>query len=580
MDGIFGFFGDPGETIFKEMHDAVSHRVGKAIQKTQTDSFSFGFGKSRDILWKHSPEAGISTQSGITAAICGFFTDQKSPITPTSFISCYKDKGISGVLQLRGSFLAALHDNNTGKSYLIRDAAGQRIIYYAVFGKRLLFSIEPKGVHQVGGFSRQLNFPALVQYLSLSFVPGRDTMLKGLFKLPAGCYLRWKADSAPVLYRYYRFEDTPKEKRSAQDWVLKFRKKFADCTADRIPQQGNVGVFLSGGLDSSIVTAQLANQHEGKLHTFSLHFGSRYPNELKFSSAVAKRYSTEHHVFEVKPKVFLKRLHEIFWCLDDPIGDPITIPNYELGAYARKYVDWIFNGEGGDPCFGGPKNYGMLLLHWYGEEERSRFYQEEAYLKLFKRAYSEIDHIFSSAFSEEVNREKQLYRVLTPFFNASSPAGYLDKLMAMNIKLKGENLILPKVDRMLGANGFYSLSPLFDERMIELSFAMSSNLKLKSGDEKLIMKLAFEKHLPSEVIFRPKEGMRIPLQHWFRGELKSYAKNLFTKEQVARAGIFNYERIRQLLDYDTGELEPRYGMKLWMLLIFEIWRRRVIENEK
>ncbi|HEC84858.1 MAG: hypothetical protein DRR08_05075 [Candidatus Parabeggiatoa sp. nov. 2] len=145
---------------------------------------------------------------------------------------------------------------------------------------------------------------------------------------------------------------------------------------------------------------------------------------------------------------------------------------------------------------------------------------------------------------------------------------------------EGQHLILPKVDRMLGANGFYSLSPLFDERIIELSFAIPSTLKLAGGDDKVIMKRAFKSQLPRRIITRPKVGMRVPVHFWFQNEMKSYMQHIFSRNAINRAGIFNYERIQKLMEYDIGEAQPRYGLKLWMLLTFEMWRRRVIENEE
>ena len=561
------------------MHHNLLHRVGNQIQISQTDKMSVGYGCSRDIHWQHRAEIGIATQDNITLAVCGFFTNAKQQYSPERLITLYQKNGIKALCQLQGSFLIALSDNKD--DYLIRDGAGQRTIYFSKTSGRLLFAIEPKGIHQTTDFQRRLNADALIQYLSFSFVPGINTMLADLYELPPGHYLHWHPHDLQLsLHRYYQFEKVKKEERSETEWINQFQQTVSDCIADRRASQQEVGVFLSGGMDSSVVTAELVRQHERKIQSFSLHFGKSYHNELKFAAAVAKRCNTKHHVFEIKPKNFLQRLREIIWYLDDPIGDPITMPNYELASYARDHVDWIFNGEGGDPCFGGPKNYGMMLLHWYGEEKREPFYQEEAYLKSFKRAYTELDHLLTPDFAKHLNRQKQLYSVLTPFFNSDKPEGYLDKLMAMNIRLKGAHLILPKVDRMLGANGFYSLSPLFDERIIELSFAIPSTLKLAGGDEKVIMKQAFKSRLPNRIITRPKVGMRVPVHFWFKDELKSYMRHIFSRNAINRAGIFNYERIQKLMEYDIGEDQPRYGIKLWMLLTFEMWRRRVIENEE
>jgi len=130
-----------------------------------------------------------------------------------------------------------------------------------------------------------------------------------------------------------------------------------------------VGVFLSGGLDSSIIAARVAQLHTGPVHTFSINFGKRYPNENAYARMVAERYGTIHHEVTIQPRDFAHRLPQIISALDEPSGDPITAPNFELARYASDKVGCIFNGEGGDPCFGGPKNIPMLLQQWYGGEE-------------------------------------------------------------------------------------------------------------------------------------------------------------------------------------------------------------------
>ena len=156
----------------------------------------------------------------------------------------------------------------------------------------------------------------------------------------------------------------------------------------------------------------------------------------------------------------------------------------------------------------------------------------------------------------------------------------LDKLQAINIRLKGAHLILPKVDRMTGAWGLRQLAPLFDERLIEMSFRMPPRLKLDRGVEKVILKRAYERDLPPEVIARPKSGMRVPVHFWFKGEMKKYARKILSPRKLREVGIFDQRRVRQLLDYDIDGGPARYGLRLWMLITFEIWRRIVVEGER
>ena len=164
-----------------------------------------------------------------------------------------------------------------------------------------------------------------------------------------------------------------------------------------------------------------------------------------------------------------------------------------------------------------------------------------------------------------------------PSVEIFSPAT-LNKLMSINVRLKGAHLILPKVERMLAASGLTPLSPLFDEDLLRLSFQMPTKMKLRHGVEKWALKRAYENDLPREVIDRPKSGMRVPVHYWFRGELKRRARRTLAPGVLRQENIFDPERVRQWLRYDTDEGPGRYGMRLWMLMTFELWRRTVVDS--
>ena len=214
--------------------------------------------------------------------------------------------------------------------------------------------------------------------------------------------------------------------------------------------------------------------------------------------------------------------------------------------------------------------------------ERSKSFREQAYLASYRRAYDEWLRLLTPEFRESLQSwggdgSQALESVLTPFFECERPQSFLNKLMAINIRLKGANLILPKVDRMLAAHQMVPLSPLFDDRLTQLSFEMPPKMKLRNGIEKIALKLAYKKELPQEIIARPKSGMRVPVHYWFQKELRRYARRLLSRRNLAAAGIFNADRVDQLLRYDTEERSGRYGLRLWMLMTFENWRHRVFE---
>ncbi|MEZ5300051.1 MAG: asparagine synthase-related protein [Verrucomicrobiales bacterium] len=162
---------------------------------------------------------------------------------------------------------------------------------------------------------------------------------------------------------------------------------------------------------------------------------------------------------------------------------------------------------------------------------------------------------------------------LTPHFAAARPARFLDKLLAINMRLKGAHLILPKVERMLAAHGMAPLSPLFDERLARLVFELPGHLKLHRGTDKVIFKRAYRGRIPDAVLDRPKSGMRVPVHFWFQGEMRRFAQRLLSAKALRGAGIFDERRVRELLRYESDRGPGRFGIRLWMLVTFELWRR-------
>ncbi|MGI0117950.1 asparagine synthetase B family protein [Zooshikella sp. RANM57] len=582
MSGLIGYFGcQPGE-IIQQMLYQLEYRFTNSPQQVSTSEFTAIVATVPDQA-NHNYHAGVWRKDNLVLVINGFFTGETYNTKPQDIIVNYVQNGINALCNLEGAFTIALYDRLSNTGYLIRDGSGQKTLYFGQVEQTLFFAVEPKAIHQLPHFSPQLNYAALAQYLSFSFVPGCNTMLKGLYELPAGHYLTWK-NNEYALKRYFLFEQASVkpifQSQTVDKSALQFKRLLTSAVGDRLPNTNDLGIFLSGGLDSSVVTVELARLKPKNLNTFSIHFGKKYPNELDYARAVAKQHNTQHHEVHIKPKHFLQRLSNIIWLLDDPIGDPITVPNFELAQYASNYSQWIFNGEGGDPCFGGPKNYGMLLSHWYGTDFAGpdKQMREINYLKSFQRAYDELDKLLTPDVKHSFSHDTDLVGILSPFFNTQMPDTLLNKLMAMNIRLKGAHLILPKVERMLQAHKLNALSPLFDERIVRFSFRLPGNQKINHGDEKLVIKQAYQSQLPAIVINRAKSGMRVPVQFWCQGEMKRYIKHIFSKKEVTQSGIFNYERLKQLINYNTGEHNSRFGIKLWMLLTFEIWRRLVIEK--
>lgn len=570
MSALFGFTGPWDPDLAKAMSSSLSHRIHAPATWLPSQTIHLGFapGGNAPSLFSHeSPD-------GHAAVLVGnLFAPSHDSNPARECLNLLLQKGPSGLDDLRGAFLLALRYQ--GKLILIRDGAGHRTFYYStLLPNRFLFSIEPKGISSAPGFPKTLRPGALAQFLSFSFIPGSETMLKGLSEGLPGHQLTYEPDRHQTTQRAF-FLPQLSEPTDIPDPVNAFRETFRDCVRSRLPQRP-VAALLSGGLDSSLVVAELSAlpEYPFPLKTFSIHFGTNYPNELEFAKKVAIHHQTDHEEVLIQPKDFLPHLQDLIWRLDEPVGDPVTMPNYLLAKYIGTQFTHVFNGEGGDPCFGGPKNLPMLLSQWYPPAHPSSRYLEQAYLTSFKRAYEELDWILTPEFRELISIEHDLEDLLTPFFEAPAPTSFLNKLQWMNMRLKGAHLILPKVERMMAAGGLTPCSPLFDERMMEWSFKLPPTEKLHHGIEKGILKKAFATELPPEIIQRPKSGMRVPVHFWFQKELKSWCRDLLHPLTLKQAGIFNPDRVQKLLNYETAEGPGRYGIRLWMLMTFELWRRQ------
>ena len=570
MSGLIAFTGPQNPLLRAQMLSTLSHRGTCLENHFETPNVTVAVCRRDNEPAIGELQTGYYREQDPAWAVAGFLLDRLP-----------RRVQLDEMKTIRGSAAIACIEGE--KLVVARDPLGCHGVYYGRAGDQWLVASEPKAITSQRKFRRTIRPASVALYLSCSFVPGKMTMLEDLFELEAGHYVELQTGKDPVVRRYFDFEKEEFDpaqidnSKPDQHWVTLTRKAVEDAVAERMPSEPPA-VFLSGGLDSSIVAAEVARQSPRQIETFTIHFGKKYRHELDFARSVADNIGSKHHEIEINPRNFIKRFRRMVWHLDDPIGDPITQPNYELARIVGERFGSVFNGEGGDPLFGGPKNIGMMLNHWYGVEREANF-RERAYLESYRRAWSELELLLSDRFRQQIDFATDVEAVFAPFLNGATSGSFLNKLMAINIRFKGANLILPKVDRMLAAHGVVPLSPLFDDRLTKLSFQMPPLMKLRSGIEKFVLKKAWEDRLPPEVINRPKSGMRVPVHFWMQREMRRFAKKSLGRRQLKRTGIFNPERVRQMLKYETEQASGRYGLRIWMLLTFEIWRQTVVEHK-
>jgi len=465
--------------------------------------------------------------------------------------------GVETLTKLVGMFTLMVWDRQKQVLYLARDPVGSRTIYYTRQGNIYYLASDMRSLSPY--HSRYLDLVALRDYLCCAFVPGSRTMWQDVSELRPGTVLTLPDERIETYWSLQEsIKDYPLEWHSK-----KLRNLLEEAVQDSLPQQEAVGVFLSGGLDSSTITALACKLHSEPIHTYSIHFGKTCPNELEFSGLIAQQYKTKHHILEITFDQMWKRLPETIGYLDDPIGDPLTVPNLLLGKLAAESIGVVLNGEGGDPCFGGPKNQPMLINQLYGE--MSGYDQLQAYLISFKKCASDLPQLLKAEIWDKVQNEPYIFSE-----ELDSTASYLNRLMSLNIKYKGADQILTKVNNLTKAVGLQGRSPLFDAKVVELSMQIPPHYKLSGVQEKAVLKQAVADLLPEKILNRPKSGMMVPVQLGFRSHWQKQAKALLLNRHAVISPYLNQSVIKDWLNYQ-GDTWDRYGVKLWLLTSLEYW---------
>ena len=458
-----------------------------------------------------------------------------------------------------------LHPIVLDKIPLVRDIIGENTVYYTHSSATLkTTSHAPQSLSP--GVSR-LNHHALVDYLSCAFVPGERTMFDGVHELRPGA--QWDGlGNAPKDVPFQLNED---HFDRPQSWYANHLRELLEAViATQLQDVRNqpVGIFLSGGLDSSLVAAFVKKLHTGPVHTISIHFGDAYPSELAWSSAVAAHIGSEHHILEVPTSIIASRTRDVMGMLDDPIGDPLTTPNLLMFEHAKSLgITHIFNGEGGDPTFGGPKNVPMVLHHLYGGDLQDL---SGMYFRSFQKCYDDLDELLTARVLRPTHEEQS--RLLTPYLQDDTAvmSSFLNRLMWMNVRLKGADHILAKVRNLGFHTKVQACSPLFDRRIVQAGFEIPAVLKLNGRREKAVLKDAVAGMLPEAVIERPKSGMMVPVQRWFRGPLRPWAESVLLDKTACLAPYLNRSVIEGWLRYEQMTY-PRHGVKIWLIIALELW---------
>lgn len=480
-------------------------------------------------------------------------------------------RAVTRLADIGGAFAVAWADAD-GTVHLARDPVGERTLFYAP-GAGGLFASSIRALLETGLVPRRLNLRAVAAYLCYAYLPGRETLIDGVYEVLPGERVTL-APGGVTREGYWALPAPPPDPRPEEVQAADLRRVLEEAVRRRLPDPGEpVGAFLSGGLDSSLVVALARRLHPAPVRTYSVSFGPGYANELPFSSLVAGHAGTDHRVVELSPAAVLHHLDDSVGLLSDPIGDPLTVPNALLFREAAEAVGVVLNGEGGDPCFGGPKNLPMVLSELYAGGGGGR---EASYLRAHLKCYDDLPDLLADPVRDAVAAAPLEADLAGPLRDPAL-ADYVARLQAINVRWKGGHHILPKVDALSFPFGVLPRSPLFDRRVVELAAGIPSRLKLHGSVEKYLLKRAVADLLPREVLDRPKSGMLVPVEGWFRGPLLPAARERLL-DGLAPYGLFRRGYLEKLLAGRLPGLRPRHGAKTWLLVTLEAWLRRVFSG--
>jgi asparagine synthase (glutamine-hydrolysing) len=498
-----------------------------------------------------------------------------SPLIPHA----YEEWGLDFAERLEGMFAIALWDRGRERLVLVRDRLGKKPLLYARLPDGpLAFASETKALLRLPGLPRELDLEQLDAYLALQYVPRSG--LKAIDKVPPGSLVVAEGGGLRVM-RYWRPEPAP----AGGDWVERVREEVTAAVRRRLVSDVPLGALLSGGLDSSVVVAAMAAASPEPVRTFTIGFAEEVYDERPFARAVAERFGTRHEELEVDPSPDL--LDRVATAFDEPFGDEAALPMLLVCEQTRRHVTVALVGDGGDEAFGGYERYrahalasriprlagaagssALGVIPAARRRPRSTLFRARRFLEVAAQPQRDRYARLVEVFPLELRR-----RLWTDEARAHAAAAMLPddpdlRIVDIESYLPGD--LLPKSDLASMAVSLELRSPFLDHHVLELGLALPPEL----ARGKAALKQAFAVDLPPGIADRPKTGFGVPLDAWFRGELRARSEELVLAG--ADRGLFRRAELERLLR-DHADRRADHGHRLWCLCTLELWQRRYLD---
>ncbi|WP_059171471.1 asparagine synthase (glutamine-hydrolyzing) [Bacillus sp. FJAT-27445] len=510
-------------------------------------------------------------------------------------IALYSHLGEKAVQKLRGMFAFVIWDKQEKKLFGARDHFGIKPFFYYENEGKTLFASEKKSI-LLALENEEMNYDSLQHYLTYQFVPEPETMTEGIHKLEPGHYFTREAGGKMEIKRFWKAHFAPVLK-SEDEFTKEIRDVLFDSVNMHMRSDVPVGSFLSGGIDSSII-ASIAKEFHPAIKTFSVGFERDGFSEIDVAKETAEKLGVENISYVITPEEYMAEVPKIMWHMDDPLADPACVPLYFVAREARKHVTVVLSGEGADELFGGYNIYrepgdlqvfnkiprvGKVLLKGIAgimpEGTRGKSFIERGITPMEERYIGN-----AKMFTEEEKRELlNVYREGLDFTDItkklySESEGYnpVDRMQYIDIHTWMRGDILLKADKMTMAHSLELRVPFLDKEVFAVASRIPADLKTANGTTKYILRKAAESFVPAHVLNRKKLGFPVPIRHWLKEEMNSWAKDIIRESNTDH--LFNKQYVLRLLDeHCLGKADN--SRKIWTVLMFMVWHQVYVEDK-
>jgi len=525
-------------------------------------------------------------------------------------VHLYEEYGLDFVKHLRGMFVLAIWDANQKRLVLARDRLGKKPMYYRLDEGRLAFASELKALLQIPGVPRTLNRQSVLRFLTLQYVPHPHCMLEGFSKLPPAT-IGIVQNGQLKLQTYWSapFDQPELGRTRVEDWQDELRSTLTEAVRLRLRSDVPLGAFLSGGVDSTIICGLMQSQLDRPVQTFSIGFPVAAFDERAYAREASQHLGTEHHEAMVTPDA-LSILPQLIWHYDEPFGDSSAIPTMYLSQMTRQNVTVALTGDAGDELFCGYERYRAarvagtadILPRWMRQIASSvisRMPASSAHRSFTRRLKRLMESLAQDPERRYLNwitifNSSRLEWLVTPelwkLAQTEDPAAcifdaykkyptrdFITRTTATDVQTYLPCDILTKVDIASMAASLECRCPMLDHKVVELAARMPIEVKQTASQSKKVLVDTFKDLLPTSIQTRKKMGFGVPIDHWFRDELKPLLYDILLSERCLSRGLLNPVAVRTLVEeHVSGTMDHAY--RLWNLLCLELWQRMMIDD--